>query len=163
MASQSRGVIQGVSVTPTISVSAFTSGDAMHTDAIEVKNIVQQNGSGIIVGVGVADLDKVSGDFDLLFFTADPSTSTVTANAALDLADAELLNLAGHVSVVAADYTAFNDNGFATKSMLVPFDKGTIDTSSATARSLWMILVARDNSDFTTTTALTITVYMEQD
>lgn len=164
MASKGRKVLKGVAVTATIdTAAAFATGDAMHTNALEFDNILQQNGSGVVRGVTVSDLDKLTTDLDVVIFTSDPTSSTITANAAFDADDTDLLACAGHVSIVDTDYTAFNDNAVANKECYVPVDKNTIDDSGSDARDLWVVLVSRDTDNFSTATALTVTLYVEQD
>lgn len=163
MASRSRKVIKKVQVTATIDTSAFTTGDAMHTDAIEIPGALQHNGSGRVVGALVSDLDNVSPDMDIVLFSSEPTASTITANAAFDCGDSDLLNIQGVIELVASDFKSFADNSVAHKAVDIPVDKGTIDASGAGSRSIWAVLVARDSSNFSTATALTINISVEQD
>ena len=167
MAYQARKKVRSVQLTPTIyTAGAMASGDAMHTSALEIADILQHNASGHIKSVVISDLDKKNTDLDVVFFKANPSTSTITAGDAIDIADSELLDVIGYVSVVAANYADFADNSVAGKECEIPFAKegtGVINTSSSTARSLWCVLVSRDTDTFSTATALTLTVNIETD
>jgi hypothetical protein len=160
MAAQSKGVIKRISVTPTIDTAgAFADGDAMHDDAIELPNALQHNASGKIRGVCLTDLDKKTTDLSIHFFTADiSSTSTVNKNASLDIADADLPKHLGHIRIASADYESFNDNCEATVEATIPVDIETEGT-----RSLYMVLKSKDTDNFSTATALTVQVFVEQD
>lgn len=158
MSRQSHGIIAAKQVTPTIDTSAFASGDAMHTGIIEVANCLQYEGSGVIESVLVTDLDSLSTDFDILVFGEDiSSTTTITANAALDVADADLVKLLGIVQVRGSDYSAFADNSAAQVECKVPID------AQKENRNLYLVLVSRDTDNFSTATALSIRLYVRQD
>lgn len=159
MSVESKAIIHRAQVTPTISITpAFTAGDAMHTGAVQIPNALQYEGSGQIVGVTISDLDKKTTDLTVVFFNGNPSNSTITANAALDIDDGDLLNCLGHIKIVAADYASFNDNCIATKECLIPIDCGKDNRSD-----LYMVLMSDDTDDFDTATALTVSIFVEQD
>jgi hypothetical protein len=130
----------------------------MHTGAIQLENAVQYEGSGQIVGITISDLDAIKPDLTAVFFRGNPSDSTITANAALDVDDGDLLEVLGSVSIVAADFIDFSDNAVATKECLIPVDVGKDNRSG-----LWMVLMSDDTSNFSTATALSISVFVEQD
>ena len=66
-----------------------------------------------------------------MFFDSNPSATTFTNNAALDIADSDIDRIIGVVSVAATDYAAFSDNSVATvKGIAMPYqcveDEGTV-------------------------------------
>lgn len=104
-----------VSATPTLAnAGAYTAGDVVGT-LVTFSKPARQPGSGVILSVVITDLAKQSVDLDVIFFNLNPAATTFTDNAALDIPDADLTKVCGHVSITADDYTALNDNSFATK------------------------------------------------
>lgn len=157
--------VRSFQVTPTIYIAgAMAVGDAMAAP-IEIEDILQYQGAGHIKSVIVADKDKQSMAFDALFFKALP-TGTFTLGAAADLDDASLLDYIGHVSINASNYVELNDNSVGGREAEIPFSKegkSVIRDSGASARSLWMLLIANGTDTFTNADALTITVNIETD
>lgn len=157
--------VRSAQFTPTISTSAFTAGDAMHTGAIEIEDILQFNGSGHIKTVVVSDEDAQEPDFDILFFKALP-TGTITANSALAIDDASLADFIGYGSLRSANYVSLSDNSVGGKEMEIAFSKNLLSplgASGASTRSLWCVLVCQDTSNFTAADALVVTVTIETD
>jgi len=64
----------------------------------------------ILTAVTVTDLDDQQGALDVILFDSDPSATTFTDDAALDIADADLTKIIGMVKVTSSDYSTFNDN-----------------------------------------------------
>lgn len=90
-----------------VSGAAYASGDAMGAPF----EVDMGSTSGLILGVLVSDLDKEQLAFDVVLF--EQMIAGVADNAAFDLSDGERFAYAGHISVVAGDYAAFNDNAAA--------------------------------------------------
>lgn len=100
-------------------------------------------GSGILQDIVVQDLSNQKAALDVVIFDADPSTTTFTNNAALDVSDADLVRIIGHVSILASDYISFADNAVATKSGLaMPVDV-------AAGRNLYACVVCRGTPTYT--------------
>lgn len=66
-----------------------------------------------LVSVTVHDLDAQEAALDILLFDTNPSNTTFTDDAALDVDDADLPNVVGIVNVAAADYVSLSDNSVA--------------------------------------------------
>lgn len=66
------------------------------------------------INVTIQDLTKQNATIDVILFDSNPSATTFTNNAALDIADADLPKIIGFAQV--SDYTSFADNsvGIAT-------------------------------------------------
>ena len=141
------------SVTPTISTSAYASGDLIGTK-MEFKlgrwagkNVPQ---SGLIQSVVLADLDNEGVTVDVVFFGSDPSSTTFTDNAALDIAAADLDKVVGVVRL--SSYVAFADNSVAEESNLgIPFSVGDDGI-------VYAAIVSRATPTYTATSDLTLSV-----
>lgn len=157
MAFQSKAVIKRIQVDVTLDTNAYASGDAMHTGIIKLANALQYNGSGQIIGICLTDLDKKNTDFGIIFAKSNLPNTTITANAALDIADGDLKDLLGHVKIVAADYQSLSDNSMATKECMIAVDCGE------GVRDLYCVLISNDTDTFITAGAFKLSVFVEQD
>ena len=145
-----------IDVTPTIDTNIYASGDLLG-GKLELANAVRMaGGGGIVRAVALADLAKQSDNVDVLFFDADPSGTTFTNNAALDIADADLPKLIGFHQVTS--YAEFNDSavGRGEADRPLPFVLG------AGATSLYAALVARATPTFVTAADLVLRVMIER-
>lgn len=116
MSAKVSGFSYSVSATPTITAGAYSADDALGDEM--VLNVgIRDSGSAdafVIQSISILDKAKQSIALDLLFF--DDTVTPAADNAAADFTDAQLAsNFLGHVSIVAADYAALNDNSVATK------------------------------------------------
>jgi hypothetical protein len=100
-------------VQPVLDTSAYGAGDLAGT-LLTFTVPPAYLGGFRLEAVTITDLDKQSAALDLVFFSAGLVNSTLTDNAAFDPHDTDLLTYLGHVSVPAANYTAFNDSSAAT-------------------------------------------------
>jgi hypothetical protein len=147
-------------VTPTLVAAAYATGETLGTDnPCKLVNAVRfKGGSGIIQSITLADKAKQSVGIDLVFFKADPSATTFTDNSALTVADADLLNIVGVVSLTAADYYAFADNSVAFKGGLgIAFNAGSADSA------LWVAFVSRGAYTAAAVADLQATIAIMQD
>lgn len=135
--------------TPTISTSAYASGDQLG-GKITLTNAARSSiGSGTIQHVTISDLAKQSAPIDVLFFTTDPSNTTFTDNAATDIHDTDILTLVGAVSV--NSWFALNDNSVGCAVAGIPF-------KLSTGTSLYAALVVRGTPTYASTSDITLTV-----
>lgn len=123
--------------------AAYGSGDVLGDKCpIKIEAVRSQSDTGIIHSVIVQDLSNQSGAIDIVFFDSNPSSTTFTDNAALDINDADLPKVIGIVSVVAADYKSFADNAVATvKGIALPI-------KSLSSPNLWIAVVSRDTKTY---------------
>lgn len=106
---------------------------------------------GIIQSVVITDLAALSIDKDVVFFDTNPSSTTFTENSALDINDADLLNVIGVVSVTT--WFAFNDNVCGqTLNLAMPF------VLPAAATALYAAIVERGTANYAGTSDLSIRV-----
>lgn len=95
-------------------------------------------GSGILQSVIIKDLSAQNGILDVVIFDSNPTATTFTDNAALDVADADIDKIIGVVSIVAADYASFADNSVATKTGI------GLPLLALTNDAVYIALVSRD-------------------
>ena len=146
--------IQVVTITPTVSTSpAYTSGDAVGGKNTITLNVAS-GFKGVLREIEIVDQAKQSAAIDLMFFKADPAATTFTDNAALDVADADLLNHCGTISVAAANYAALYDNSVATLS-------NQSLRLEANSTSIYMVLITRGTPTYAATTDIQVTLTIE--
>ncbi len=145
-----------ISVTPAIDTNAYTAGDNVGGKLTLLDSVLRHSVSGIIQGITIVDQAKQSAALDVLFFRSDPSNTTFTNNAALDVADADLLTCIGHVSIAASDYCALADNSVATK-------MGLGLAYAAPQATIYAALIARGTPTYATATDLQLIVHTLQD
>lgn len=140
-------------ITPTVDTNIYASGDligAKNTIAINVASGFKAK----LLEVEVVDQAKQSAALDLMFFKADPSNTTFTDNAALDVADADLLTHCGTINIPAANYAALADNSVAT---VRDVNLGL----EANGTSLYMAIISRGTPTFAAATDLQITLTLD--
>ena len=114
-------VVNKAGSTIAVQSAAYASGDVLGTtspitaDVFRMEGNANVSASAILQSIIIKDLSKQSLAIDVVIFNANPTVTTMTDNSALDIADADIDKVIGVVSIVAADYAAFNDNSVATK------------------------------------------------
>lgn len=147
------GDITTISAVPTISSSpAYSSGDALGGKITLASAVRVSGGSGIVENLKLSDLGKQNGVVYVVFFKADPSGTTFTDNAVLDIADADMSKCIGHVKIEATDYASFNDNSVAAVKAIGLAFKLTSGTS------LYACLLSGDTKTYTSTSDLELEV-----
>ena len=103
-----------VSATPTLDTAAYATGD--HMGSLMTFTCSGISGRPLkLSNILVIDQAKQSLAFDILFFNAAPTITSVD-NAAADISDAEMLaKCVGHVSLVAGDYCILANSSVALK------------------------------------------------
>ena len=102
---------------------------------------------GLIQSVAITDLAKQSIAKDVVFFDTNPDGTTFTENSALDIADADLVNVLAVVTVV--DWFSFADNSIGQAlNLAIPF----VNTP------LYAAIVERGAPTYASTSDLTIRV-----
>ncbi len=106
---------------------------------------------GLIHQVLITDLAKQSVDKDVVFFDTNPSNTSFTENAALDINDTDLLNVIGVVTV--ETWFSFNDNSVGQAlNLAIPF------VLPASATALYAAIVERGTANYASTSDLSIRV-----
>jgi hypothetical protein len=146
-----------VSATPTVDTSAYASGDLIGAK-ITLANAVQvAAGSGELLSLVLSDLANQKSDIDVVLFDSDPSTTTFTDQAALDIDDADLVKVIGVISIAAADYVSFVDNAVATLRDL------RLGFKLASGTSLYAALVCRGTPTYASSSDLKLRAIVNQD
>lgn len=97
----------------TVDTNAYAAGDCIGgLQTIECARIVKPSDK-VVHSVVVSDAAAQSAALSIIFFKKNPAASTFTNNAALTIADADLKEIVGVVSVLGTDYTAFASNSAA--------------------------------------------------
>jgi hypothetical protein len=150
------GIVADLVATPTVSAASIYADGDLVGGKITLASAVRAAGAGgVIQAITLTDLAKQSAAIDVIFFNADPSTTTFTDNAAFDVADAELVNIIGIVKLAAADYAAFNDSSAICKTGInLPF--------VLAGTSLYAALVTRGTPTYAATTDVKLRVTVQQ-
>lgn len=103
--------------------AAYASGDLIGDQSpITLAAARYSGGSGIIYSVTIKDLSKQNAALKIVIFDSNPSNTTFTDNAALDINDADIDKIIGWIDVASSDYISFSDNSVATvKGINLPF------------------------------------------
>ena len=135
---------------------AYASGDLIG-GKITLSNAVRSGvQTGTIKGIVIVDDDEESGAVDLIFFDTNPSGTTFTNDVEFDIADADLENCIGGVSI--STYMVFKDNAVASLfTTEIPFRLPEATTS------LYAALVSRDTKTYTAATDLSVRVCIVRD
>ena len=137
----------------TVSINAYATGDLIGSKLSLTSTSLRTQGYGIIKAITIGDLGKQGGNIDVVFFDGDPSNTTFTDNAALDIHDTDVPNIIDTVSVT-KDFD-FNDNSISSKSGLnIPF---RIDTGE----TFYCALVSRGSPDYVAATDLSLKITIE--
>lgn len=138
--------------TPTIDTSAYASGDLIGTKmSFGLGDTWGNARAGEIRSVLVADNAKQDAQLDVLFWDTDPSNTTFTDNAALTVADADLVNLFGVAEIFT--WKDFNDNSVGiAQNLTIPlvFPSGT--------KTLYAAIVSRGTPTYAADDDLTVRV-----
>jgi len=143
------------SATPTMDTDAYGTGDFAGT-VQELQTGASKGDSVILRNVKILDLAKQSADFDLLFYSADP-TVTSADNAAIDINDDDQIGFQGYVSVGSA-YVALADNSVhCTSGLSLHMKPSQLDGHVG---KIWVVAVIRDTATYAAT-SLTFTYEFE--
>lgn len=148
--------ITTISQTPTVSTTpAYTAGDAVGGKLTFANATRVSAYSGRVKSVIVTDQNKQNSVIDLVLFNADPSGTTFTDNAILDIADADMVKIIARVPLV--DWVNLNDNAFCAVNNL------SLDFNLASGSALYGCLVTRGTPTFAATSDIIVTLVIEQD
>lgn len=110
----------------TVNTDAYTASDCIGGKQTVATARLEKPSDRVLNTVIVADKAQQKAAMNIIFFKADPATSTLTNNAAIDISDADLLEIIGVVEVTADDYIDFADNSVACVGAIgIPIDSDT--------------------------------------
>jgi len=101
-------IIKIAGTTVGVNTDAYTAGDLVGTKLTLSDAFLYGEKEPYLLSITVQDLTKQNAALDFIFFDSDPTGTTFTNNAALDIADADLPKILGYVSLT--DYTSLSDN-----------------------------------------------------
>lgn len=101
------------SAIPTNTTAIYADGDLIGGKLTLTGLVPFSGGRAMISGLTITDLSEQNAALTVLFFNSNPTGTTFTDNAELDVADADLINLAGFIPVAATDYVGLKDNSVA--------------------------------------------------
>lgn len=158
-----RNYTNKICVSPTVDTGAYAAGDLMGAK-LTFANAGRYSGNnstpsgsatGIVQQVLMTDLGAEGINVELVLWDQNPSATTFTDQAALDIADADLVKVAG--SVLISSHSSFADNGFSQVSNLglvyeIP------ETAGTASYPLYGALVARGAVTYDSATALMVCI-----
>jgi hypothetical protein len=139
--------------TPTITAGAYTSGFSLG-GLITLTGVTRlAAGSGVINSITITDKAKANNAIDVIFFIANPTSTTFTDHAALTINAADLIN-AKYVNIPTTAYTTLATNSIATVAGI------GLPIKLAAGTSLYAALVARGTTAYASTSDLQLRVAM---
>lgn len=136
-----------ISVTPTVSSGvAYTAGDVVGS-----LMTIPLGSRALIQDVVVSDQDVQSGNYDIIFFSSNPSASTFTDNGALTINDADVAKAAcprGVTTQFAGTGSGLTAAAFVSCGIV----------SGANDSKVYAVLRTNSAVTFTSTTAITVKV-----
>ena len=159
---QNGGASRYVSATPTIDTGgAYASGDLMGGKLTFTNALRSGVGTGYLAGVNVSDLAAQAVDLDIVIFSANPSATTFTDQAAFDIADADIGKVVAVINLGSSSRFAFNDNSVhMIGSLFFPLRAGS---SAGPAGTLYGAVVARGAYTAATAADIVVTLGIAQD
>ena len=144
-----------VTVAQTVAATLHAANDAVG-GKVTIAGAVRASAlSGVIQSVVITDLAGQAGSYDVVFFSADPSTSTITDDSPFDIADADIAKVICMVPVTTT--STYADNGIT-----VANNAGcAFEVASGT--SIYAAIVARSTPTFAGVSDVQIRVSILQD
>jgi hypothetical protein len=142
------------SVTVDTQAAAYSSGDQIGADLLELTNVaLEQDGLAVLESLTVVDKAKQKSALELLFFSSKPTG--VANNAVADISDAEMASkFLGAVSIASGDWKDLNANSYASLRNIGLILKSSSATTGR--RSVYVLVVAAGTPTYTSTSDLII-------
>lgn len=145
-----------LTATPTVSTSAYTSGDNVG-GKITLTDVCRTTmGSGLVQSVVITSKSLQTATFDVVFFNSDPSGSTFTDNGAQGIVDADLSKIIGVAQCTAVVGLAAESIHQAT-GLALPF------ALSAGATTIYACIIVRGTPTLGSTSDIWLSVRVLQD
>lgn len=142
------GDVYSLTAIPVVSTTPYTAGDVVGTKMTLANASRLAAGSGIVQALMLHSKGALTGPFDVLLFSADPTNSTFTDNAALAVNAADFDKLIGVVHVT--DWTSLGTPSLGQAlSLGLPFKLPANNT-------LFAVIVARGTPTLTSTSQITL-------
>lgn len=153
------GSTAAVTVTPTITVAAYSAGQCIG-GLMTFNNAARANGpgSGLVQSVEVTDLSGQDASTDLVLFNSNPTNSTFTDHATCTVNNLDVPKVAAVVN--AADCHLLGATAPGVCQALQLGDPIVLGSSNTT---LWGVLISRGTPAYTATTNISVRVAVLQD
>jgi hypothetical protein len=153
--------LTAVKLALTVQAAAYAANDLVGGKLTFTSAVRVSGGSGIIRGIVIGDQaanSAANSVYDLIFFDSDPSGTTFTENAALDVADADLNKI---IAVERFDGVA-GSTLFTNADNQVVYLPTEIPIQTSGSTSLFGALIARGAPTYAATTDVFVTLLIEQ-
>lgn len=142
-----------VSASPTADTSAYATGETIGGKLTFSNAIRDTRGTGYIISAALQDQAAQAVDLELVIFNQNPSATTFTDQAALDIADADIPKIAAPILFGSSARFAYADNGFKyLGSLTLPVE--ATDSSGLPSSTLYGVIVSRGTPTFAASTDL---------
>lgn len=140
----------------TVTAGAYATGQCVGgLKTINSNLLLHLSKTGELRQVILSDKAKQSLDCDILFFHTNPSATTFTDNATLDVDDADISKIAAVVPV--RNHYTFNDNSVSSSGpTALPIRSEIANGSGST---IYFTVVARGSATFASTSDLSVGLY----
>lgn len=143
-----------VTTTPTIDTAIYASGELMGGLQTLSNATSPTVFGGIIAQVEITDKDAENAAIDVIYFDSNPSSTTFTDQAPLDIADVDLTKIICVVSITA--YKAYADNSSAAlQNVNCPF--------RASSSTIYAAFISRGTPTYTSASDLSLRTGILQD
>jgi len=146
--------IRTVAASPTVDTNAYASGDLIG-GKLTFSDLAASDQMLKIMTAVIKDESKQTADIDLVLFRDDPSATTFTDQAALDIADGDLGKVCGVITFRSGQTFGFNDNG-----VMVQQNIGLCTQLAGT--TLYGALVSRGTPTYAAATDVTVMLTAER-
>ena len=152
-----------LSATPTISTTpVYSTGDSVGGLLSFTNAVAYSGGSGVIENVLVKDLAKQNAELDLILFDTNPTNTSPSDNAALDVHDTDLATIITVINI--SVYAEFSDNSIGQS-----YPVGGLPFKLTTGTTLYGLLVNRTSTSpptvpqYSTTSDISVRLVIRQD
>lgn len=152
------GTVRYSTASPTADTNIYATGEVIGGKLTFSNAMADTTGTGFLVSVRIIDQSAQASDLDLVIFSSNPTSTTFTDQAALDIADADLSKVIGVVNFGSSSRFAFADNGIKfVANQTIPIVSLTNNTT------LYGVLVSRGTPTFAGATDLSVTLGLSPD
>lgn len=146
-----------ITLTPAIQTSAYATGDLIGGKQLLANASRGFTGSGVISHIAVTDKDAINAEFDLVFFSSDPSASTFTENGSLSINDNDLIKRICTINISSSSYTSYPTNS-SSDSLNNNCVFKTLGSTNA-----YLAVIIRSSATYLSTSSLTFRIGILQD
>jgi hypothetical protein len=140
--------------TPTMSGATYSTGQLIGTKLV-LSGATRITGLAVIESLVLSDKGNAKGAVNVVFFEANPMSTTFTDHTTLAVNSADLVNICGGVQITSSDYIGFSANAVASKTGL-GFEFNSTDTN------LYAAIIANGTNVYASSSDLQLTVNILQ-